>query len=317
VKRDVHRARFITFVQLTVRWYFATLLPPCTTIKRFKAVDIKKAIITAASETQRTLPLQTLVDRDGVTKTALRILIEEILSAGIEEICVVVCPGDQAAYAAAAGPSRQLHFVEQGAALGYGHAVACARGFAGAEPFLLLVGDHLYVSGSSKRAAQQLVEIAKAENCAVSAVQATHESKLPYYGAVGGRLVAGRKGLYEVSEVIEKPTPTEAEQRLIVPGLRAGHYLCFFGMHVLTPAAMQLLGDEVAQAGSRGVHLTTVLSKLARRERYLASELQGYRYDIGVKYGLLTAQLALALDGEDRDEVLSGLVELLARRATK
>ena len=66
-------------------------------------MEIKKAIITAAGKTQRTLPLQTLVDRDGVTKTALRILIEEVLSAGIEEICVVVCPGDQAAYAAAAG----------------------------------------------------------------------------------------------------------------------------------------------------------------------------------------------------------------------
>ena len=281
-------------------------------------MEIKKAIITAAGKTQRTLPLQTLVDRDGVTKTALRILIEEILAAGIDEICVVVCPGDQAAYAAAAGGhGARLRFVEQTAALGYGHAVSCAREFVGAEPSLLLVGDHLYVSGGGKRAAQQLVEIAKAENCAVSAVQATHESKLPYYGTVGGRLEAGRKGLYEISEVIEKPTPTEAEQRLIVPGLRAGHYLCFFGMHVLTPAVMELLAEEVARAGSHGVHLTTVLSKLARRERYLACELQGHRYDIGVKYGLLTAQLALALDGQDRDEVLSGLVELLARRTAE
>jgi UTP--glucose-1-phosphate uridylyltransferase len=57
------------------------------------------------------------------------------------------------------------------------------------------------------------------------------------------------------------------------------------------------------------------LAKLAGRERYLTSELQGRRYDIGVKYGLLTAQLALALDGNNRDEVLSGLVELLANRA--
>jgi UTP--glucose-1-phosphate uridylyltransferase len=62
------------------------------------------------------------------------------------------------------------------------------------------------------------------------------------------------------------------------------------------------------------VNLSTALTKLAKRERYLACELQGHRYDIGVKYGLLTAQLALALDGKDRDEVLSGLVELLARR---
>jgi UTP--glucose-1-phosphate uridylyltransferase len=279
-------------------------------------VEIKKAIITAAGKSQRTLPLQSLVDRDGVTKTALQIIIEEILQAGVEEIGIVIGPGDQAAFAAAAGAhARRLQFIGQSAPLGYGHAVGCARDFAGNAPFLLLVGDHLYLSGGSKRCAQQLVEIAAAENCSVSAVQATHESKLPFYGAVGGRLMAGRKGLFEISEVIEKPTPTEAEQRLIVPGLRAGHYLCFFGMHVLTPAVMDLLAEEVARADRKGgVHLSTALAKLAARERYLACVLQGRRHDIGVKYGLLTAQLALALDGQDRDEVLSGLVELLAIR---
>src|SRR5439155_9904910 len=108
----------------------------------------------------------------------------------------------------------------------------------------------------------------------VSAVQATHESKLPYYGTVGGRLVPARKGLYEVSEVLEKPTPTEAEQRLIVPGLRAGHYLCFFGMHVLTPAVMDLLEEEVAREGNTSLHLTPALARLAKRERYLACELR-------------------------------------------
>jgi len=76
-----------------------------------------------------------------------------------------------------------------------------------------------------------------------------------------------------------------------------------------------LLGEDIAGGANHSVHLSTALAKLAKRERYLACELQGHRYDIGVKYGLLTAQLALALDGQDRDEVLSGLVELLARRA--
>lgn len=280
----------------------------------FIPVEIKKAIITAAGKSQRTLPLQSLVDRDGGTKTALRIIIEEILSAGIDEICTVISPGDQDAYAAAAGVhAGRLQFVQQTQPKGYGHAVHCGREFAAGKPFLLLVGDHLYVSGTEKRAAQQLVEIAAVENCSVSAVQATHESKLPYYGTVGGHLVTGRKGLYEISQVLEKPTPTEAEQKLIVPGLRAGHYLCFFGMHVLTPAIMELLGDETAGA-TRSVQLSSALAKLAKRERYLASELQARRYDIGVKYGLLTAQMALALDGQDSDEVLNGLVELLARR---
>jgi UTP--glucose-1-phosphate uridylyltransferase len=98
-----------------------------------------------------------------------------------------------------------------------------------------------------------------------------------------------------------------------VPGLRVGYYLCFFGMHVLMPRVMALLEEEVAAAGEKGrVQLSTALSRLVEHERYLACELEGRRFDIGVKYGLLTAQLALALNGRDRDEILSGLVELLA-----
>lgn len=278
-------------------------------------MNIRKAVITAAGRGQRTLPLQTLVDRDGRTKSALTIIIEEILQAGVEEIGVVICPGDQTAFATAAGPhAKRLQFIEQSEPLGYGHAVQCAHGFTGGEPFLLLVGDHLYVARGAKSCAKQLVEIAAAESCVVSAVQATHESKLPYYGAVGARRLQGKAGLYQVDQVIEKPTPTVAEQKLIVPGLRAGHYLCFFGMHVITASVMDLL-DEAVQAagGSGGVQLSAALAKNAARERYLAAELAGRRYDIGVKYGLLTAQLALALNGSDRDEVLAHLVELLAQ----
>jgi len=277
-------------------------------------VEIKKAIITAAGRSQATLPLQTLVDRDGAPKSALVIIMEEALKAGVEEICVVVRPGDQAAYRAAAGPhGDRVRFVEQRAPMGYGHAVHCAREFVADEPFLHLVGDHLYVSRDIKSCAEQLIEVARAEACAVSAVQATHESKLPFYGVAGGELVPGRQGLYVIECVAEKPTPTEAEQRLIVPGLRAGRYLCFFGMHVLTPAVMHLLGEMIAGSGG-AAHLSGALDQLASRERYLAYEVRGRRYDIGVKYGLLMAQLALALEGKGREEVLSNLVELLATR---
>jgi UTP--glucose-1-phosphate uridylyltransferase len=279
------------------------------------AVEIKKAIITAAGGNQRTLPLQTLVDRDGLQKTALRIILEESLKAGVETMGLVVAPGDQAAYKAAAGDlASRLHFIVQSEPKGFAHAVHCASGFTGREPFLLLVGDHLYVSRTAKNCAQQLIELAQAENCPVSAVQATHESKLPFYGAVGGRLAGGRQRLYQVENVLEKPTPTQAEQQLIVPGLRAGYYLCFFGMHVLTPAFMDLLGHELAGATGRLPDLSSVLAKLSTHEKYLALEVQGRRYDIGLRYGLLSAQLALALDGKDRQEILSNLVELLALR---
>lgn len=283
---------------------------------------ITKAVITAAAPRQRTLPLQTVIDRDGVEKSVLSILIEEVLRAGIDEICLVVRPGDEQPYAEMAGTQAgRLHFVQQRSPLGHGHAVYCAREFVGRQPFLHLVGDHLYVSRTSKGCAQQLVEVATQAACAVSAVQATRESLLPYYGTVGGRRITGQPGLYQIETVIEKPTPTEAEQRLIVPGLRAGHYLCFFGMHVLTPALMDLLAQQIPadidqreQPATGPFTLAAALALLPRHEQYLALELDATRYDVGVQYGLLTAQLALALSGQDRAEVLSMLLELLAQR---
>jgi UTP--glucose-1-phosphate uridylyltransferase len=135
---------------------------------------------------------------------------------------------------------------------------------------------------------------------------------LPYYGTVGGRRVAQQTDLYEVENVLEKPTPSIAEQKLVVPGLRAGHYLCYFGIHVFTPAVLEMLGYEVSRSADAQVQLSPVLARLAARERYLALDVKGTRFNIGVKYGLLNAQLALALDGADRENVLAQLVELLA-----
>ena len=287
-------------------------------------MHIKKAVITAAGRNQRTLPIQTLLDRDGTEKSLLSILIEEALSAGIEEVAVVVAPGDECPYADVVGNhAGRLHFIPQVEPRGYGHAIYCAKDFVGRAPFLHLVGDHLYISGEAQSCAQKLVSVAEVEDCAVSAVQATRESLLPYYGTVGGRRVPGRKDLYIVETVAEKPTPTEAELSLMVPGLRAGHYLCFFGMHVLTPTVMDILELQIANRKSQianykppasSITLSDALATLATREKYLALEERAVRYDVGVKYGLLTAQLALALSGDDREEVITRLLELLATR---
>ena len=280
-------------------------------------MKIRKAVITAAGRDQRALPLQTLVDRDGAEKPVLGILIEEVLLAGAEEICVVVWPGDEAVYAQAAGAhAGRLRFVPQAQPLGYGHAVYCAREFTAQEPFQHLVGDHLYVSATGDSCAQRVVRVAESEECSVSAVQATRESLLTRFGAVGGRRMPGRQGVYRVETVIEKPTPTEAEQHLMVPGLRAGHYLCFFGIHVFTPAVMEILGKLLAAPEPPRAALTAALAELARHEQYLAVEEPHRRYDIGARYGLLTAQLALGLAGRDRHEILAQIVELLAARET-
>jgi UTP--glucose-1-phosphate uridylyltransferase len=276
-------------------------------------VRIRKAVITAAGGNQRALPLQTLV-HEGVEKSVLSILIEQVLTANIDEICVVVWPGDESRYAQAAGNlAGAVRFVPQQHPRGYGHAIYCAREFVAGEPFLHMVGDHLYVS-AAKPGVQRLVGLAEHESCSTSGVQPTHERLLSHFGAVAGRRMSGQPGVYRVETVVEKPTPTEAEQRLMVPGIRAGYYLCFFGIHVLTPTVMEILGRRLANEPDGSVTLSSVLADLARHEQYLALEDTGRRYDLGARYGLLTAQLALALNGRDREEVLTHLLELLAER---
>lgn len=278
-------------------------------------MTIRKVLVTAANPRQRTLPLQTLIDQTGESKSALQVVLEEAAGAGIEEFGVVICPGDEQAYAEASGALRsRVRFIVQDTPRGYGHAVLCGRQFVGDEPFLHLVGDHLHVSQATMSCARQLIDVAIAQNASVSAVQPTRESQLTSFGAVGGRLVGGARPLYHVEAVLEKPTPTDAEQQLIVPGLRAGFYLCFFGMHVLGAEIFALLDEQQRASPDRPLGLSPALHTLAARRRYLAFNVAGRRFDIGAPYGLLFAQLALSLSGRDRDRVLTQLVELLAVR---
>ncbi|MEJ7639892.1 MAG: sugar phosphate nucleotidyltransferase [Singulisphaera sp.] len=183
-------------------------------------MQITKAVITAAGRGARHYPasdtvqkaLMPVVDRDGLTKPVLQIIAEEAMESGIEEIGVVSAPGDEAYYrrhfrqyaenlrAAFRGVEwaevqarrlveldGRLRFSVQPEPDGFGHAVWCARDFVGGEPFLLLLGDHLYVSSESRRCARQLIELATAEACAVSAVQATREHLIHQYGTLTGR----------------------------------------------------------------------------------------------------------------------------------
>jgi UTP--glucose-1-phosphate uridylyltransferase len=268
-------------------------------------MKIRKAVITAAGPAQRHLPLQTVMVDGGRPRTALQVLLDEVYEAGVEKVAVVVAAGDVEAYWKAAGAhGGDVVFLEQAEPLGYGDAICQAAGFVGEDAFLLMVSDHLYLSYEESSCVSQLLKAAEVNGCSVSAVQATREGKLPLYGAVGGWRVPQAAGFYEVKRVIEKPSPTLAEQHLTVPGLRAGQYLCFFGMHALSGHFMKMLGE--------GRNVSETLQSLAEGERYLAYEVKGRRFNLDEENGLLIAQLGLALNGPQRDGVLAAMVELLA-----
>jgi UTP--glucose-1-phosphate uridylyltransferase len=209
-------------------------------------MKITKALITAAGPNQRKLPLQTLIDRDRKQRTVLEILIKEIKNAGIDDIGIVIQPEDEKSYAEVldSGLHSSIQFIHQNNRPGYGNALLSAEIFLNNEPFLHLVGDHLYVNKSGQNVAKKLVDAAEKHKCSISTVQSTRENNIGNYGTVKAERLQGEPGLFQITRVHEKPTPTFAEQHLMVPGLRAGYYLCFYGMHVFTPLLLELLNKQ-------------------------------------------------------------------------
>ncbi|MEM7384019.1 MAG: sugar phosphate nucleotidyltransferase [Verrucomicrobiota bacterium] len=281
-------------------------------------MSLGKAVITAAGEAQRHLPLQTMVDSQGRNRKVLGLLVDEATSAGIEEVAIVLRPGTEELYRdAVEDVAANVTFIEQKEPLGYGHAVLTAGSFVGEDPFLLMVSDHVYVSRDpGQSCATQLIRTAEQEDCVVSAVQATHEGRLTDFGAIGGALFDAARDLFEVKAVVEKPTPTEAEQTIMTPGIRHGYYLSFFGMHVLRSSVLEILKErQDSLSPGQLLDLSGSLDEAARRGRYLAQVMKGQRYDLDCRHGLLIGQLAVSLSGRYRDEVLSSITDLLAKGA--
>jgi UTP--glucose-1-phosphate uridylyltransferase len=276
------------------------------------------AVITAAAPNQRHLLHQTIASPGGRLNTIAHRSVDLLLPDGreplVDRLAIVIPPGDRPLFEELS--SKKVTLIEQTGARGYLQALYAARDFIAQDPCLHLVGDHFYMAnqGHASSLASELIATYNREASTVVAVQPTHESQLQYFGAIGGVPWPNSAGqqLYQVQSVIEKPTPTEAEQKLIVSGLRSGHYLCFFGMHLFSPSLMQLL-DEAFASNQTPPSLSAALHSLAQRERVLATILPGVRYDLGAKYGVLQAQLALGLKGPDRESILTMILELLAK----
>jgi len=241
----------------------------------------------------------------------------ELRAAGIEKAGIVINPGDEALLRDAAGDLADfIECLPQEGGQGYGHAIACARHFVGDEAFLLSIADHLFVSDLPERSCfQQVMASAEQMGASVSAVQPTRESQIHSFGVIAGERVDSVSGVLRIQEVIEKPTPTLAEQKLIVSGLRAGQYLAFFGLHVLQPVIFGHLEQLLASAENPArVTLTDAVNQLLNEEDYFAIEVAGRRFDLEAPFGLLHGQLALALKSPAREQIMADLLQLVGDR---
>lgn len=310
---------------------------------------VRKAVITAAGRGTRQYPASAavqkemfpLVDRDGLTKPVIQIIGEEAIDSGIEEICIITAPGEESLYRdyfkrldnemvksfrgkdwaileseKLQAFGERLRFAEQTTQDGFGHAVYQAKAFVGDEPFLLLLGDHVYISDIKDRCARQLIRVYEHYLLeAVTGVQPTLERLLHLFGTIRGNPIDAGKGIYKAELIVEKPTVEAARERLVTPGLPAGNYLAHFGMHVFSPRIFDsleyLIRNNIREKGE--FQLTAAQEHLrTQTDKYWCVISQGQRYDTGIPYGLMETQLALALNGVHRTEICEAIARILA-----
>lgn len=282
------------------------------------ARSVRKAVIPVAGLGTRHFPashavkkeLFPVVGADGIARALFHYHLLELTGAGIDEICIIVQPGEEEmikAYLTGPGDdylrrlekypallreavqmrdfARRVSFAVQKTQEGYGHAVFQTRAFAGGEPVLLCLGDHLFRGRTVSPYRELADSAAVAGGKSVSAVNRISATELKGYGTIAGRRRAGSPRLIDVDLIIEKPKPDVAREKLHVDGLPDETWLGWFGMHLLAPSIYDVLAemirDDVRDNGE--FQLTRAQEIQRQREGYLALEMNdAQRFDFGV-----------------------------------
>ena len=298
----------------------------CLSLTLGTGPKVRKALIPAAGFGTRLFPaskatkkeLFPVIGRDGVAKPAILLIVEEALNAGIEEVVIVVQEQDLEAFQSFFTTQvsienfnklprrfqeysrrileigRRVTFVTQTAQEGFGHAVYSARMAVGEEPFLLMLGYHLYHSDGPASCARQLLEAYQRSGTSVVGLRRTAESQIANFGTATGVWLEPQR-LLNVTEFAEKPTVEYARGNLRVPGLPDGEYLTFFGEYVIGPQIFAYLEEHIRNnVRERGeFQLTSALDRLRQEEGFHGLIIDGRRFDIGLPESYLATLHAI------------------------
>ena len=275
---------------------------------------IRKAVFPVAGLGTRFLPATKAIPKEMlpiIDRPLIQYAVDEAREAGIEQMVFVTGRGktalidhfdmafelettmrDRAKDMEALEPTRllpgNLATVRQQVPLGLGHAIWCARGIVGDEPFAILLPDELMTGrpGCMKQMVEAYDEVG---GNLVSVIEVPHE-EVSSYGVItpGER----RGALTEVRGLVEKPRAEDAPSNLIVSG-----------RYILQPEVMRVLDGQAAGAGGE-IQLTDAMARMIGAQPFHAVTFAGKRYDCGSKAGFVEATLAMALERDDlRDEV--------------
>lgn len=290
------------------------------------SMKVRKAIIPAAGSGTRFLPATKAQPKEMlpiVDKPTIQYIVEEAVATGIEDIIIISGRGKRAiedhfdtSYEleeklAKRGKNEMLkvvkeisnlaniHYIRQKEPKGLGHAIACAHTFIGNEPFAVLLGDDIVVS--EEPCLKQLVNVFDQYQSSVIGVQTVPQEDVSKYGIIepvensefGPRI-------REIRSLVEKPSIEEAPSRMAI-----------MGRYILTPEIFTIL-ESLPPGKDNEIQLTDAIQELSHRERILAYDFAGKRYDVGDKLGFVKATIDFSLNRVDlKDDVQQYMEEKL------
>ena len=288
--------------------------------------SVTKAVIPAAGLGTRFLPATKAQPKEMlpvVDKPAIQYVVEEAVSAGIDDILIITGRSKRSLedhfdrnfeleyYLEERGKTEELreiralaemadiHFVRQGEPLGLGHAVSVARKHVGNNPFVVLLGDDIMDRRST--VLPGMIETYQQYGRSVVALQEFPLAEISSYGCVKPERVTDQ--LVRVLDIVEKPLPNEAPSNLAV-----------MGRYVFTPEIFDAL-ERVSPGVGGEIQLTDAIGILLAEQTVYGYTFSEGRYDIGNKLDYLRATVEIAIDRDDLGPAFRAfLVQLLKDR---
>jgi len=278
---------------------------------------IRKAVIPVAGYGTRLYPATRgvkkeflpVIDRDGLLKPVLLVLIEQLVEAGIEEICLIIGEEEQEFYydyfhkliseehyqklprqmrayeKKIQAWGQRITLVTQRERLGFGHAVYQCRAFAENEPVLLMLGDMIYQSKIEDNCSLQLVKAYETTGMPMVAIHQVPLEDVVHYGIVSGRWEDDEKTWMKLDKFVEKPSCEYAEKALgIMDGNDKKVYYSVFGQYVLTSEVFKVLGQHIEEErySDGEIQLTTALEDVREHFGMAGVVLKGESFDVGI-----------------------------------
>ncbi len=277
---------------------------------------IRKAVIPVAGFGTRMFPITKcfkkdflpIMDVDGVLKPVLLILLEQLLDAGIEEICLVIGENEKPLYDLffksisndyydklpynkkkcedfIQSLQGRIKYVYQKEKKGFGDAVFQTNNFASEEPVLLLLGDMIYHTSLEKNCMKQMIEIYEKYEKPIISMQKVSKQDVIHYGIMTGSWNDNDQKILKLRKIVEKPSIDYAEDFLSVSTLESkDNYYAVFGQYILTKEIYNQLEENIKNnlLEKGEIQLTTALEQVREKTEMIGFLVNGKSYDVGL-----------------------------------